>query len=112
RSDRSGTGSSCTNGPVVGAPFSRRVSAPGLSTGAVTVNASSRFGGFDVNLLYNVFRGERWTINLLGGYRFLELDESLGITANSRLFTTTQYTDSMGNVLVTAPPGSNITLID
>jgi hypothetical protein len=50
--------------------------------------------------------------NILGGYRYLQLDESLTITANSNLFTTTTYTDNLGNVLATAPPGSAVTVID
>ncbi len=106
--DRSGTGNFVINEPVVGAPFITQVSAPGVDTGGVVVGATSQFWGGDVNLLYNLYRGNGWTINLLGGYRYLELDESLTITANSTLFTTTTYTDNMGNVLATAPPGSTV----
>ena len=51
-------------------------------------------------------------MNLLGGYRYLQLDDSLTITANSNLFVTTTYTDNMGNVLATAPPGSSVSVID
>lgn len=110
--DRSGNGNLVINEPVPGAPFNTQVSAPGVESGSVFVGASSHFGGGDLNLLYNVYRGNAWTINLLGGYRYLQLDESLGISAHSNLFTTTTYTDNMGNVLATAPPGSAVTVID
>ena len=78
----------------------------------MNVDATSRFGGGDVNFLYNLYRGNGWTVNLLAGYRYLELDESLTISANSNLFTTTTYTDNLGNVLATATPGSSVMVID
>ncbi len=78
----------------------------------MVVGACSNFGGGDINVLFNVYRGNAWTINLLGGYRYLQLDETLTITANSNLFVTTTYTDNMGNVLANAPPGSDVTVID
>jgi hypothetical protein len=110
--DRAGNGSFVINEPVAGAPFSTQVSAPGIDTGAVSVNASSRLAGGDVNLLYNLYRARGWTINLLAGYRYLELDESLSIDASSNMFVTTTYTDNLGNLLATAPPGSTITVRD
>jgi hypothetical protein len=110
--DPSGVGALVINEPVSGAPFITQVSAPGAESGGVLVSTRSRFGGADVNVLGNVYRGHGWTINLLGGYRFLELDESLTIAANSNLFTLTTYTDNFGNTLVTAPPGSTVTVID
>lgn len=111
--DRTGMGNVVINEPLAGSPpFSTQVSAPGVETGSVVVNNTSRFGGGDIDLLWNVYRGERWTVNLLGGYRYLELDESLSIDANSNLFTTATYTDNMGNVLATAPPGSSVLVLD
>jgi len=111
--DRAGNGSFVINEPLSGAPpFTTQVSAPGAETGNVLVDSSTRLGGGDLNLLYNLYRANGWTINLLGGYRFVELDESLGITANSSLFATTTYTDDVGNVLATALPGSTVTVFD
>jgi hypothetical protein len=78
--DRSGVGDLVINEPVSGAPFSTQVSAPGIESGSVVVDATMRFGGGDLNVLYNLYRGNGWTINLLGGYRYLQLDESLTIT--------------------------------
>jgi hypothetical protein len=110
--DRSQAGSFIINEPLAGAPFSTQVSAPGVETGNVVVSATGRFGGGDVNVLYNLYRGNGWTVNVLGGYRYLQLDETLTIAAGSNLFTTTTYTDNMGNILATAPPGSAVTVID
>jgi hypothetical protein len=110
--DRSGVGALVLNEPVIGAPFNTQVSAPGVESGNVLVGATSQFWGAEVNLLGNLYRGNGWVFNILGGYRFLQLDESLTITANSNLFTTTTYTDNLGNTLVTAPPGSAVTMID
>jgi hypothetical protein len=110
--DRSGIGNFVINEPVASAPFITQVSAPGAETGSVVVGATTQFGGGDVNVLYNLLRAHGWSLNLLGGYRYLELEETLGIVANSTLFTTTIYIDNMGNVLATAPPGSSVTVID
>ena len=111
-SDRSGTGSSVINEPVLNAPYSTLVSAPGVDTGNANLNVSTQFWGLDINAMYNVARERNWSLTLLGGFRYLQLDEYLNITANSSLFTTTTYTDNMGNVLVTAPAGSTVTTID
>ncbi len=109
--DRSGNGSVVINEPVAGLS-STQVSALGFGTGGVSVGASSRLYGGDVNLLYNLYRDNGWTINLVGGYRYIELDESLDIIGNTTLFSTLTYTDNAGNVLVSAPPGSTISVLD
>ena len=110
--DPSGNGSVVINEPIVGAPFNTQVSGPGFDTGGLRIGASSRFGGGDINLLFNLFRNDRWSINLLGGYRYLELDESLGIDSVSQMFVGTTFADNQGNTLVTAPPGSTIRVSD
>src|SRR5262249_15366862 len=56
--DRSGTGNLVINEPVTGAPFITQVSAPGTDTGGVTVRATSCFAGGDINLFYNLYRGQ------------------------------------------------------
>jgi hypothetical protein len=110
--DPSGAGLLVINEPVAGAPYLTQVSAPGLATGGVAVNARTDFGGADINLLWNVVRTPAWTVNLLGGFRYLELDESLDIHSNSTLFVTTTFTDNFGNLLATAPPGSGLAVGD
>jgi hypothetical protein len=110
--DRSGKGGFVINEPVAGAPFSTQVSAPGFDTGGASVIARSRLVGGDVDVLYNLVRAGGWTVNLLGGYRAIELDESLTIDAGSQMFVATTFTDNAGNILVTAPAGSTITVTD
>jgi hypothetical protein len=110
--DRSMNGNFVINEPVAGAPFVTQVSAPGLETGGVAVSTLSQFGGGGINGLFNLVRRNGWTVTALAGFRYLELDESVDITANSALFTTTTYTDNQGNTLATAPPGSTVTVVD
>ncbi len=110
--DRSQTGQFVINEPVAGAPFSTQVSAPGIETGTAVVTANTNFGGGDVNGLFNLYRGGGWNVSLLGGFRYLQLNENLDINANSNLFVTTTYTDNLGNVLATAPPGSSVSVYD
>jgi hypothetical protein len=110
--DHSGNGSFVINEPVLGAPFSTQVSAPGVETGGVTVHTTSEFWGAGVTGLFNLYRNNGWTVTATGGFRYLQLDERLDIVSNSALFTTATYTDNQGNTLATAPPGSTVTVID
>ena len=110
--DTSGNGSFVLNEPIAGAPFVTQVSAPGLSTGAVAVNSSSRFWGADLNALFNLYRGENWSANLLGGFRYLSLDEALTVSNNSTLLAPLSYTEGTGGQSLTAPPGSGAGVID
>jgi hypothetical protein len=110
--DRSGTGAVVINEPVAGAPFFTQVSAPGVSTGVVSVVSTTRLVGGDLNLLYNAYRGDGWNLTLLGGFKALELRETLNVVADSGLFVTTTYTDNLGNVLASAGPGSSVTVAD
>lgn len=110
--DHSQSGAYVINEPVAGAPFITQVSAPGVETGQVDVHSTTAFWGFEINGMYNMYRGNNWTVNAVGGIRYLQLDEHLDITANSALFTNTVYTDNAGNTLVEAPPGSTVTVLD
>jgi hypothetical protein len=110
--DHSQVGSTVLNEPVAGAPFVTQVSAPGVETGNVMVGTSSTFWGADIQGLYNLYRTGPWTVNLLAGFKYLQLDEHLDIVANSALFSNTVYTDNFGNTLATAPPGSTVTVTD
>ncbi len=110
--DRSGAGNFVINEPVAGAPFITQLSAPGLATGGSTVEATSEFWGFDVNMLYGAIHSDRLTVNLLGGFSYLQLDERLTIAGNSTLLSTLTFTDEVGNPLVDATPGSTVSVFD
>jgi hypothetical protein len=104
--DPSGTGNFVINEPLAGATFNTQVSGPGMATGAALVSTSSCFAGGEINGLFNIYRDNSWSIRLLGGFRYLELNETLTVTNSSTLLSSVDYTDTMGNTLVTAPAGS------
>jgi hypothetical protein len=110
--DPTGAGNFVINEPLAGATFSTQISAPGLATGAAFVGTTSEFGGGDINFLWNLHRDENWSFTLLGGFRYLWLDETLVVSSNSTFLTTTTFTDGSGNTLVTAPPGSGASMVD
>src|SRR5262245_54082974 len=83
----SGTGTPGT--PALGRPFfnlntgaedSQLVAFPGVLAGAVRVALSSRLQGAETNGIANVVSGTGGQVDLLVGFRYLELEEGLGIT--------------------------------
>jgi hypothetical protein len=48
--------------------------------GGVSVSSSLSLSGFQINGLYGLYHSESWNVNLLGGFRYLDLLESLGMT--------------------------------
>jgi hypothetical protein len=110
--DQSGKGQQVINEPVLGAPFITQVSGPKTGTGGVIVDLNSRFSGADINLLYNVWREERSSVNLVGGFRYYDLEEHLDIAGSSNVFNKVTFSDGDGNILVKAPAGSNVTAFD
>ena len=65
--------------PVTGAQDSQLVSFPGLVSGAFTASLRSDLQGAELNGLCNVCCGCNSRLDLLGGFRFLDLGESLDI---------------------------------
>ena len=68
--------------PVLGREDAELVAYPGVLNGGVTVSSFTRLLGADGNLLYNVLCGPAFRLDLLGGYRYLRLEEGLGVTEN------------------------------
>ncbi len=64
---------------ITGAEDSGLVSVPGLLTGTVGVNLSSRLQGAELNGVYNLCCGCTGRVDLLAGFRYLELNEGLQI---------------------------------
>jgi hypothetical protein len=64
---------------VTGAEDAELVSVPGVLTGTVAVNLSSRLQGAELNGVCNLCCGCRGRVDLLAGFRYLELNEGLGI---------------------------------
>jgi hypothetical protein len=67
---------------VTGAEDSELVSVPGVLNGTVGVSLSSRLQGAELNGVCNLCCGCRGRVDFLGGFRYLQLDEGLGITEN------------------------------
>jgi len=109
--DPSGTGQFVINEPLLGAQFPTQVSAPGEATGSALVSSTSRLWGADINGVCNLVRSDSWTVNLLAGFRYLSLRETIDVSNASSLLNTATFTDTDGNV-TTAPPGSSMSELD
>ncbi|MDB5312478.1 MAG: hypothetical protein JWO38_6680 [Gemmataceae bacterium] len=63
---------------------------PGFGSGRVVLGTSSRAWGVEGDGLLNLYRSEpgckcTWSLDLIGGYRYFELDEDLGIRSSTTL---------------------------
>src|SRR5947209_5635059 len=65
--------------PVLGREDAELVAFPGVLNGGVTVSSFSRLLGADGNVLYNVLCGPSFRLDVLGGYRYLRLEEGLEV---------------------------------
>lgn len=74
--------------PVITRPFfdviggregAEAVATPGFFNGRIAIDAPSRLWGADVNLRKNWLCGCNYRVDLLGGFRYLDLEESLRI---------------------------------
>ena len=77
--------------PVIARPFFNAVSGkedselvafPGVLAGGINVDPSSRLQGFEANALYNLSSSGNYRLGVLAGFRYVDLDEGLGITEN------------------------------
>ncbi len=67
---------------LTGTEDAELVAFPGVLNGGVTVSSFSRLWGADGNLVGNVACGRTYRVDVLGGYRYLRLDEGLAVTEN------------------------------
>jgi hypothetical protein len=63
-----------------GTEFAQVATSPGVATGSVTTELRSQLLGADANLRYNLYCGCSYRVDLLAGFRYLDLEESLDIT--------------------------------
>jgi hypothetical protein len=88
---------SSTGNPILARPFtnvptsliaplpgqlSELVAFPGVVAGSVTVHTSSQLYGTELNLRSNLWRGCCWRIDAIGGFRYINLNESLDVREN------------------------------
>jgi hypothetical protein len=64
------------------------VAYPGRQAGDVQGALSTRLWGADANLRGMLFRGASYQVNLLGGFRFLDLHDALGMQENDTILPT------------------------
>jgi hypothetical protein len=67
-----------------GSEFSEVTASPGIATGSIGINTFSHLWGGELNLRYNAWEGccGHWHLDLLGGFRYLNLHEGLNIQEN------------------------------
>jgi hypothetical protein len=65
---------------VTGAESATVLSAPGVQAGAATVSALSRLWGAEASFRKELIRAPLYHLDLICGFRFLEVDDSLNIT--------------------------------
>jgi hypothetical protein len=87
----SAAGDGSPGSPIISRPFfntatgmedSELVNFPGVVAGRVSVDPTSRLQGYEANLLCNLCCSCNWSLDCLAGFRYLDLDEGLGITEN------------------------------
>ena len=78
-----------------------------LFTGSAAVSSTLRLQGYDVNAVFNVARDSSYSLNLLAGYRSVQLDESLVLQTSSAVL---QPQVLSFNGVYFNPPGSVTTL--
>jgi hypothetical protein len=88
-----GGGNGGPDSPIVGRPYVdavtgadalRIVAAPGVADGILHVALSSRLQGVEANGVANVLGGEHYQIDLLSGFRFMQLAEGLVVHERER----------------------------
>ena len=61
----------------------RLVSAPGTYAGSLDASSSSLFWGAEYNPVFRAVQRERMSVDLIGGFRFYSLEESLAVSDRS-----------------------------
>jgi hypothetical protein len=81
-----GTGNPSLSRPVVvrDEPLLVPVSVPNFLAGALTSRTSVQLSGFEADFVWGAFRGSGCRVELLAGYRHLDLHESIGVVQASQ----------------------------
>jgi hypothetical protein len=83
-----------SSAPALARPFVNAVtgdenalvlSAPGAQAGAASVSALSRLWGAEANARLELCRGHLLHLDLLAGFRYLEVDDSLAVTSSTTI---------------------------
>jgi hypothetical protein len=68
--------------------FAQLTATPGEETGNISIYNDSKLFGSEINGRYNICTGCDYRFDFLGGFRYVDLEESLSITENTLLSTT------------------------
>lgn len=68
---------------VTGNESSTRLANPGGFAGVGTLSATNSFQGGELNGLFNVARREKWNLDLIAGFRYLNFQERLAFATSS-----------------------------
>jgi hypothetical protein len=110
--------------PVITRPFrdvlggvegSEAVAAPGFFQGRISIDAPSRLWGADVNLRKNWLCGCFHRVDLLAGFRYLDLEESLRIREDIQANINPQFLSDQDDPIVqrlASFNGSNLIVLD
>jgi hypothetical protein len=85
---------------VSGAATAQVIGAQAFSTGFIDIDSTSNLNGAEVNLVRNVYRGPDCYVELLTGYRYVDLKESLSLTADTNATGTTTKLTSPNQFLI------------
>ena len=94
RTDYFTAASDATGSPVLARPFfnaqtlaetSRLIGFPDAFAGTVSISSASQMWGAEANFARQVASGCDWSIRLLGGFRYINLDEDMRVFDNIRL---------------------------
>lgn len=70
---------------TTGLPSAEIVAFPGRAFGTIAVDAPSQLWGAELDLRRNLWAGCWWRVDLLGGFRYVQLDEGLHVTEHGTL---------------------------
>src|SRR5262249_59302053 len=88
---------------VTGIPDATRVADPGRASGTVAIGARTSLWGAEANLAAGVIGSDRFHLAVLGGFRFLRLEDE--VNSREQFLVSPNLSPSMGG-------GSKVTLQD
>ena len=83
-----------------GAPTSEFAAFPGIATGGIAIDAPTELWGFGVRLRKPLCCGCCWNVDLLGGFQYLSLQESLTITETGTFAANAPFPELAGQTFV------------
>lgn len=80
--------------PLTLQPDTLPLATPGVLSGSAILRGRSQLYGGDSNLLYSLYQCNNYAVNLLGGFRYLRLEEDLELLSSANSLLGDGFTDS------------------